>query len=112
MYTYNSFMYIQLLLVIWFRIASSNIVGGNNGNKSFKEFFDFELMDMSNDEALEFYNEQNIKESISITAALLRRIEYNTSRMIVTTEFLWLYMNILCCFVNCILYTASLHHVE
>ena len=45
-------------------------------------------MDMSNDEALEFYNEQNIKESISITAALLRRIEYNTSRMIVTTEFL------------------------
>ena len=69
-----------------FRITSIFLIGGMN--ESFKESLAFELIDLNHDDDLEFYDKQSIRKSSSISAALLRRIEYNTSRMIATTDFM------------------------
>jgi len=68
------------------RITSLFLIGGTN--ESFKESLAFELIDLNHDDDLEFYSKQSIRKSPSISAALLRRIEYNTSRMIATTDFM------------------------
>lgn len=71
-----------------FRISSFSLIG-DIYESSLKESLHFDLIDLNHDEDLEFYNKQSIRKSPSISAALLRRIEYNTSRMIATTDFMW-----------------------
>ena len=72
-----------------FRISSFFLIGSIY-ESSLKESLNFDLIDLNHDgEHLEFYDRQSIRKSPSISAALLRRIEYNTSRMIATTDFMW-----------------------
>ena len=70
-----------------FRISSISLIGDIH-ESSLKESLHFDLIDLNHDDDLEFYNKQSIKKSPSISAALLRRIEYNTSRMIAKTDFM------------------------
>ena len=65
------------------RISEKKLLTKINGNSSFVQTLENKLVDLNQDGNLDNYTEISVKTSLNIGAALLRKIHYNTYRLIV-----------------------------
>ena len=63
------------------KIISQPAIGFIRNEMSLADVLGHSLVDLSSDENLCSYDEDNVWKSVSISAALLRRIIFNTSRV-------------------------------
>ena len=64
------------------RISEKKLLTKINGNSSFVQTLENKLVDLNQDGNLDNYTEISVKTALSIEAALLRKIQYNTFRLI------------------------------
>ena len=64
------------------RISEKKLLTKINGNSSFVQTLENKLVDLNQDGNLDNYTEISVKKALSIEAALLRKIQYNTYRLI------------------------------
>ena len=65
------------------KISERKLMSIIDGNSSFVQTLEHKLVDLNQDGNLDNYTEISVKTSLSIGAALLRKIQYNTYRLIV-----------------------------
>ena len=65
------------------KISEKKLLTKINGNSSFVKTLEHKLVDLNQDGNLDNYTEISVKTSLNIGAALLRKIHYNTYRLIV-----------------------------
>jgi len=64
------------------RISEKKLLTKINGNSSFVRTLENKLVDLNQDGNLDNYTEISVKTALSLEAALLRKIQYNTYRLI------------------------------
>ena len=65
------------------KLSEKNLVTQINSHSSLEKILEYKLIHVSQDEALENYTEISVKTSYSLTAALIRRIQYGTYRLVI-----------------------------